>query len=115
MTEPGDAADRFAALNDATKSEVEQCILQFASSGEWPEASQAVGAMIRLRLSTAVHIAEVLGAAHSHTPLLRSHRCWITWFLIDMWDAAGFGEIHGNYENLRRDGDIGNLPTLSHN
>ena len=115
MTVPGDAADRFADLHDATKSEVEKCILQFASDGKWPETSPGVGAMIRLRLSSAVHIAEVLTAARARTPVFRSHRRWMTWFLIDMWEDAGFGEVHGSYENLRRDGDTGKLPILSHN
>src|ERR1039457_5825669 len=115
MTMPGDAADRFADLHTDTKSEVEKCIHRFASDGIWPETSPEVGAMIRVRLSSATHTAVVLLAARARTPAFQLHRRWVTWFLIDMWDAVGFGGIHGNYENLRRDGDTGKLPLLSHN
>ena len=115
MTEPGDAADRFADLHDATKSEVEVCVRRFAETGTWPETRPEVGAMIRVRLSSAVHFAEVLQAARARTPAFQKHSRWVTWFLIDLWDAAGFGDIHGSYENLRRDGDTGKLPILSRN
>lgn len=115
MTEPGDAADHFADLHAATKSEVEACVHRFADTGTWPETSQKAGAMIRVRLSSAVHLAEVLQAARARTPAFQKHSRWVTWFLIGLWDAAGFGEVHGSYENLRRDGDTGKLPTLSRN
>ena len=115
MTEPGDAADRFADLDEATKSEVERCIEEFYSNGGWPQMSPAAGAMLRVRLVSASDHATVLAEGRGHFPPSWSRQRQFEWFLIHLWEHAGFSEVHGSYENLRRDGDTGRLPILSHN
>ena len=115
MTEPGDAADRFAEFHEATDLEVRKSVRRFAATGNWPEMSPAVGAMIRLRLSGAADFAMALAFARARLPLRRSYRHWLKWFLIEVWEHVSFGDIHGSYENLRRDGDTGKLPKLSCN
>jgi hypothetical protein len=115
MTEPGDAADRFADLEAATKSEVERCIEEFSSNGGWPQMSPSAGAMLRVRIVSASDHATVLCEGRGHFPPSWSRQRQLEWFLIHLWEHAGFGELVGSYENLRRDGDTGKLPILSHN
>jgi len=115
MTQPGDAADRFADLHDSTDADVKKAVLHFAVRGSWPEMSQQVGAMMRVRLCAAADFVESLMFARTPLPRRRSHRDWLRWFLIEAWEHVGFGGIHGSLESLRRDGDTGKLPILSRN